>query len=120
MREVFRQSKAFFSLCIDDKMTVKVDKNNRGYTPMHDQALDPENQTKGDTKVNGNNESQTIAVSPCRSPPTAPAAGTGAVTKAGVLLQHLRVKSASSTSGEAVEFMASSLCRQADGGTEEV
>ncbi|CAM9597469.1 unnamed protein product [Scytosiphon promiscuus] len=50
MREVFRQSKAFFSLGIDDKMAVKADKNNRGYTPMHDQALDPGNQTKGDTK----------------------------------------------------------------------
>ncbi|CAN0364637.1 unnamed protein product, partial [Scytosiphon promiscuus] len=50
MREVFRQSKAFFSLGIDDKMAVKADKINRGYTPMHDQALDPGNQTKGDTK----------------------------------------------------------------------
>lgn len=51
MAEVFRQSKAFFSLSIGDKMGVKADKNNRGYTPMHEQVLDPGNQTKGDTKV---------------------------------------------------------------------
>ncbi|CAM9287559.1 unnamed protein product [Ectocarpus sp. 6 AP-2014] len=50
MREVFRQSKMFFSLVMDDKMSVRADKNNRGYTPMHEQVLDPENQTKGDTK----------------------------------------------------------------------
>eukprot|EP00752_Nemacystus_decipiens_P014679 g13075.t1 len=50
MEEVFRQSKAFFSLGIDDKLAVKADKNNRGYTPMHEQVLDPDNQTKGDTK----------------------------------------------------------------------
>ncbi|CAN0111607.1 unnamed protein product [Scytosiphon promiscuus] len=31
-------------------MTVKADKNNRGYTPMHEEILDPKNQTKGDTK----------------------------------------------------------------------
>ncbi|CAN0402723.1 unnamed protein product, partial [Ectocarpus sp. 8 AP-2014] len=51
MREVFRQSKLFFSLGMDDKMSVRADKKNRGYTPMHEQVLDPENQTKGDTKA---------------------------------------------------------------------
>lgn len=51
MRQVFRQSEAFFSLSIEDKMTVKADKNNRGYTPMHEEILDPGNQAKGDTKV---------------------------------------------------------------------
>lgn len=53
IREVFRQSKSFFSLGRDDKMSVRADKNNRGYTPMHEQVLDPENQTihKGDTEV---------------------------------------------------------------------
>eukprot|EP00903_Cladosiphon_okamuranus_P019798 g18198.t2 len=50
MAEVFRQSRAFFSLGIDDKMAVKVDNKHRGYTPMHEQILDPANQTKGDTK----------------------------------------------------------------------
>lgn len=51
MDEVFRQSKAFFSLGIDDKMATKADKNNRGYTPMHEEILDPAKQVKGDTKV---------------------------------------------------------------------
>ena len=51
MEQVFQASKAFFSLGQDDKMTVKADKNNRGYTPMHEEVLDPENQTRGDTKV---------------------------------------------------------------------
>ncbi len=52
MEEVFRQSKAFFALGMDDKMAVKADKDNRGYTRMHGQKLDPGNQSKGDTKVN--------------------------------------------------------------------
>ena len=51
MAEVFRQSAAFFALDMADKMAVKADANNRGYTPMHEQALDPDKQTKGDTKV---------------------------------------------------------------------
>lgn len=51
MDEVFRQSKAFFSLGIEDKMSVKADKNNRGFTPMHEEILDPSMQVKGDTKV---------------------------------------------------------------------
>lgn len=51
MREVFNQSKAFFNLPVADKMTVLTDKNNRGYTPMHEEVLDPSNQAKGDTKV---------------------------------------------------------------------
>lgn len=51
MAEVFRQSKAFFSLAISDKLAVKADKNNRGFTPMHEEILDPAKQAKGDTKV---------------------------------------------------------------------
>lgn len=51
MRQVFEQSKAFFSLSIEDKLSVRTDKNNRGYTPMHEEILDPANQAKGDTKV---------------------------------------------------------------------
>lgn len=51
MGEVFRQSKAFFSLGISDKLAVKADKNNRGFTPMHEEILDPARQIKGDTKV---------------------------------------------------------------------
>lgn len=51
MAEVFRQSRAFFSLGISDKLAVKADKNNRGFTPMHEEILDPAKQAKGDTKV---------------------------------------------------------------------
>ncbi|CAN0092914.1 unnamed protein product [Ascophyllum nodosum] len=50
MRYVFDQSKAFFSLDIKEKMKVKADKNNHGYTPMHEEIVDPEHQSKGDTK----------------------------------------------------------------------
>lgn len=52
MQNVFKESKAFFALGIEDKMLIKSDEKNRGYTPMYDQTLDPEHQTKGDTKVN--------------------------------------------------------------------
>ena len=51
MEQVFQASKAFFSLGHDEKMSVKANKNNRGFTPMHEEVLDPDNQTKGDTKV---------------------------------------------------------------------
>lgn len=51
MEQVFQASKAFFSLSDDDKMSVKADKNNRGYTPMHEEMLNPSSQVKGDTKV---------------------------------------------------------------------
>lgn len=51
MREVFEQSRAFFSLPLEDKMTVMADKNNRGYTPMYEEVLDPDSQARGDTKV---------------------------------------------------------------------
>ncbi|CAN0385613.1 unnamed protein product [Laminaria digitata] len=50
MEKVFQGSKAFFSLGQDDKMSVKADKNNRGWTPMHEEMLEPAKQTKGDTK----------------------------------------------------------------------
>lgn len=51
MREVFEQSKAFFALPTEEKMSVLAGKKNRGYTPMHEEVLDSENQSKGDTKV---------------------------------------------------------------------
>lgn len=51
MEQVFEASKAFFSLSQDEKMSVKADKNNRGFTPMHEEILDPARQIKGDTKV---------------------------------------------------------------------
>lgn len=51
IREVFEQSKFFFGLPLEDKMSVLADKNNRGYTPMYEEMLDPSSQAKGDTKV---------------------------------------------------------------------
>ncbi|CAM9290560.1 unnamed protein product [Choristocarpus tenellus] len=48
--EVFTQSRAFFSLPIEQKDLVLVDKKNRGFTPMGEQSLDPVDQTQGDTK----------------------------------------------------------------------
>ncbi|CAM9538011.1 unnamed protein product, partial [Choristocarpus tenellus] len=50
MEKVFAQSRSFFSLSEKDKMSVLADKNNRGYTPMHEEILEPANQTQGDTK----------------------------------------------------------------------
>ena len=50
MEQIFQASKALFSLGHDDKMSITANKNNRGFTPMHEEMLDPENQTKGDTK----------------------------------------------------------------------
>lgn len=49
MDDVFAQSKKFFDLPINEKMKLLRDEKNRGYTPMLDEILDPENQ------VNGNN-----------------------------------------------------------------
>jgi isopenicillin N synthase-like dioxygenase len=49
MDDVFAQSKKFFDLPINEKMELLRDEKNRGYTPMLDEILDPENQ------VNGNN-----------------------------------------------------------------
>lgn len=51
VRHVFDQWKAFFTLGIEAKMTVKADKNNRGYMRMHEETVDPDHQSKGDTKV---------------------------------------------------------------------
>ncbi|CAM9910554.1 unnamed protein product, partial [Sphacelaria rigidula] len=50
-RVVFDQAKAFFDLSITHRMSVLADKNNRGYTPMYEEVVDPDNQSKGDTKV---------------------------------------------------------------------
>lgn len=51
MQQVFQQSKAFFSLPMEDKLQVKADRSVRGYTPMQEEVLDPANQTKGGTNV---------------------------------------------------------------------
>ncbi|XP_072981061.1 azadirone synthase LFS-like isoform X2 [Typha angustifolia] len=50
MDEVFAQSKKFFDLPINEKMKLLRNKKNRGYTPIHDEILDPDNQVNGDYK----------------------------------------------------------------------
>ncbi|GJN32180.1 hypothetical protein PR202_gb20664 [Eleusine coracana subsp. coracana] len=50
MEEVFSQSKKFFDLPQSEKMKLLRDEKNRGYTPMLDEILDPENQVNGDYK----------------------------------------------------------------------
>ena len=52
VHQVFDQSKAFFELDMELKMTAKANNNNRGYRPMGGfEIIDKEKQSKGDTKV---------------------------------------------------------------------
>lgn len=53
VKEVFAQTKAFFALTIEEKRRNQADKNNRGYRGMYEEAVDRDNQYKGDTKVTG-------------------------------------------------------------------
>ncbi|KAK9843645.1 hypothetical protein WJX81_000832 [Elliptochloris bilobata] len=48
--EVFEQNHAFFALPAEQKRYILADCNNRGYTPMAEETLDPANQREGDTK----------------------------------------------------------------------
>lgn len=50
MDEVFAQSRKFFTLPISEKMKLLRNEKHRGYTPLLDEFLDPENQLKGDYK----------------------------------------------------------------------
>ncbi|KAL9268535.1 2-oxoglutarate-dependent dioxygenase-like protein, partial [Drosera capensis] len=50
MDEVFAESKKFFSLPVAEKMKVLRNEKNRGYTPLLDERLDPDNQVNGDYK----------------------------------------------------------------------
>ncbi|KAF8388913.1 hypothetical protein HHK36_025594 [Tetracentron sinense] len=50
MDEVFAQSKLFFDLPISEKMKVLRNEKHRGYTPVLDELLDPDNQVNGDYK----------------------------------------------------------------------
>uniref|UniRef100_A0A5B7BEV8 Putative sexual differentiation process protein isp7-like isoform X1 n=1 Tax=Davidia involucrata TaxID=16924 RepID=A0A5B7BEV8_DAVIN len=50
MDEVFAQSKMFFNLPISEKMKLLRNEKHRGYTPVLDEYLDPENQIHGDYK----------------------------------------------------------------------
>ena len=47
MDEVFSQSKRFFTLPLTEKMKLLRNEKNRGYTPLLDELLDPENQVNG-------------------------------------------------------------------------
>ncbi|KAL1219798.1 2-oxoglutarate-dependent dioxygenase 33 [Cardamine amara subsp. amara] len=50
MDDVFEQSKNFFALPVEEKMKVLRNEKHRGYTPVLDEILDPENQLHGDHK----------------------------------------------------------------------
>ncbi|XP_010519671.1 PREDICTED: 2-oxoglutarate-Fe(II) type oxidoreductase-like isoform X2 [Tarenaya hassleriana] len=50
MDEVFEQSKKFFALPLEEKMKVLRNEKHRGYTPVLDEILDPDNQVRGDYK----------------------------------------------------------------------
>ncbi|MBA0703149.1 hypothetical protein Goari_027392 [Gossypium aridum] len=47
MDEVFAQSKKFFYLPLNEKLKVLRNEKHRGYTPMFDEVLDPDNQVHG-------------------------------------------------------------------------
>lgn len=47
MDEVFSQSKRFFDLPKEEKMKVLRNEKHRGYTPVLDELLDPDNQVHG-------------------------------------------------------------------------
>lgn len=47
MDEVFLESKRFFDLPVEEKMKLLRNHNNRGYTPILDETLDPSNQVNG-------------------------------------------------------------------------
>jgi len=50
MDEVFAQSKKFFTLPLNEKMKLLRNDSHRGYTPLLDEILDPQNQLHGDYK----------------------------------------------------------------------
>ncbi|KAM4131398.1 hypothetical protein ACJW30_01G173000 [Castanea mollissima] len=50
MDEVFAQSKRMFEQPLSEKMKLLRNEKHRGYTPILDELLDPENQLKGDYK----------------------------------------------------------------------
>lgn len=47
MDEVFAQSKKIFQQPLSEKMKLLRNEKHRGYTPILDELLDPENQLKG-------------------------------------------------------------------------
>ncbi|MBA0603418.1 hypothetical protein Gorai_003565 [Gossypium raimondii] len=54
MDEVFGQSKSFFELPLNEKMKVLRNEKHRGYTPVLDELLDPDNQVHALNGINGN------------------------------------------------------------------
>ncbi|KAK9814115.1 hypothetical protein WJX72_000846 [[Myrmecia] bisecta] len=50
MERYAEQNRKFFALPVQEKLRILADKNNRGYTPMAEETLDPANQTEGDSK----------------------------------------------------------------------
>ncbi|OQS06104.1 hypothetical protein THRCLA_01840 [Thraustotheca clavata] len=49
-RSMYVEMERFFKLPAQEKAKALADKNMRGWAPMYEETLDPENQTKGDTK----------------------------------------------------------------------
>lgn len=47
MDEVFAMSKRFFELPLNEKMKLLRNEKHRGYTPLLDETLDPDNQVNG-------------------------------------------------------------------------
>lgn len=47
---MFDQLRAAFGLPMEEKLKLLQDENNRGYTPLSEETLDPARQTEGDTK----------------------------------------------------------------------
>ena len=46
----FDANRRLFALPVEEKMKLLADGNFRGYTPMAEEKLDPDHQTRGDTK----------------------------------------------------------------------
>jgi isopenicillin N synthase-like dioxygenase len=44
---LFKESKSFFDLPLDEKMKLERDKNHRGYTPPYAETLDPSSKFRG-------------------------------------------------------------------------
>eukprot|EP00898_Chlorokybus_atmophyticus_P003033 jgi/Chlat1/3730/Chrsp259S03882 len=47
---VYAHARAFFALPLETKMRTLADANNRGYTPVREETLDPANSSQGDSK----------------------------------------------------------------------
>ncbi|KAL4920418.1 hypothetical protein BDW62DRAFT_176386 [Aspergillus aurantiobrunneus] len=50
VQKAFERSKSFFSSPVEEKEPCRIQSNNRGWSGMHSETLDPENQRTGDFK----------------------------------------------------------------------